>query len=295
MKLFLYSFLMFLLTSPIMAQQDSFSIYQDSTMVKGNILQDFKYDIASMGGGFVNSFIQPFRWEKDDYLIAGATITGVSLLYLFDEESSRFFQRQRNDIPELVLDSGWYFGRPEFSYGLTAGIYLYGLFSKNEKVREAGVLLVTSAAATGVFQQTMKTITGRARPGVGKGKNQFRLFKGGNSYGSFPSGHTILSTTTVYGLSKQFSNPWVKGGLYAVGLITPTNRLVEGAHWLTDVVLSVVVSVAIVEGVDSYLKRNKRYNNQEEEIGYINKSKNNRKINWNLTFGASTVGLAGSF
>lgn len=292
-KIIFLLFFFFFITA--WGKQDNIYTHQDTTKVKTRIWQDLKYDLGSMGGGFVNAFVQPLRWQKNDYMIAGATVMGVSLLYLVDGDTSDFFRRQQNDIPKGLLDAGWYFGRPEASYGLTAGVYLFGLFTDNEKVREAGVLLLTSAAATGVFQQTMKTFTGRGRPGLDKGKNQFRLFRGGHAYGSFPSGHTILSTTTIYGLSKQFESPWIKGGLYAIGLITPMNRLVEGAHWLTDVGLSVVVSVAIVEGVDNYLKRKRRYNDAEETLGLIDLREDPGKIKWNLSFGAGTIRMVGSF
>lgn len=277
------------------AIQDTIVVVQDSIILneKPSKWQNFKYDVNTIGGGFVNAFTQPFRWKKDDYMIAGATVAGVSLLYLVDEETSDFFQRQKPGIPHSLSQAGWAFGKPQFSYTLTAGVYFFGLFTDNEKVRETGVLLTTSAAVTGLFQQTMKTITGRARPGTGEGKNQFHLFEGGRAYGSFPSGHTILSTTVIYGLSKQFSNPWVKAGLFTAGLITPMNRLVDGAHWLTDVTLSMVVSVAVVECVDNYLKKNKKYGNTDDELGMLMMKKD--KIKWNLSFGANQLGVVGTF
>src|SRR5690606_1228711 len=131
------------------------------------------------------------------------------------------------------------------------------------------------------------------RPDLEKGHNQFRLFRGGHAYGSFPSGHTILSTTTIYALSKQFENPWIKGGLYTIGLVTPVSRLWAGAHWLTDVTLSLVMSVAIVEGVDSFLKRKQKYGNLDpESLSYLNR---NREIKWNLSLGPGTIGFVGVF
>lgn len=283
------------LVSSAFAQSNNLVVQQDTLVIKNRVWKNFKEDVGITAGGFVNTFTQPLRWQKDDYLIAGATVAGVSLLYLSDQETSDFFRRQRNDIPEGVLYGGWLFGKPQMSYGLTAGIYLFGLLTDNEKVRETGVLLWTSAAATGIFQQTMKTFVGRARPDIEKGPDQYRLFRGGHAYGSFPSGHTILSTTMIYGLSKQFSNPWVKAGLFTAGLITPMNRLVEGAHWLTDVVLSVVVSVAMVEGVDSYLKKNKKYTYANDDLGWQMLKENQRKIKWSLSFGANQIGVVGTF
>ncbi len=274
--------------------QDSLTVMQDTIVVvekNSTIWQNFKYDAVSIGGGAIHTFTQPIRWKKDDLLIFGATAAGVSLLYLADEDTSDFFRRQDKHIPQPVKSFGWAFGRPEASYGLTAGVYLFGLFTDNEEIRELGVLLTTSAIVGGVAQQSMKTIIGRGRPDLEKGKNQFRLFRGGHFYGSFPSGHTMLSSTTIYALSKQFSNPWVKAGLYTVGAITPIQRLITGAHWLTDVTLSLVMSVAIVECVDNYLKKNRNYN--QDEFGFDFKEKN--KIKWNLSVGANQVGIIGTF
>lgn len=286
----------FILSANILfAQNDSIPEQQDSLEieVKNKVWKNLKYDAASIFGGTVNGFTQPIRWDKNDFCTAGATAASISLLYLADEETSRFFMDQSDDIPGSIKEFGWVFGRPEANYGLTTGVYLVGLFTNNERIRETGVLLVTSSVIGGVLQQTMKTVVGRGRPHLDKGQNQFKLFKGGQDYGSFPSGHTMLSTSTIYALSKQFDSYWIKGGLYAVGLVTPLSRLWAGAHWLTDVTLSLVMSVAIVEGVDQYLKRNKRYGREVNDFGF--RTDNNRKIKWNLILGAGQIGFAGSF
>ncbi len=276
-------------------QEDSLHLTTDSIQLKSKnkLWKNLKYDVTTIAGGTLNGFTQPIRWEKDDFLIAGATAAGLSVLYLADEETSKFFRNQSDDIPGSVKEFGWLFGRPEANYSLTAGVYLVGLITDNERIRETGVLLVTSSIIGGVAQQTMKTVVGRGRPDLEKGHDQFRLFRGGHAYGSFPSGHTILSTTTIYALSKQFENPWIKGGLYTIGLVTPVSRLWAGAHWLTDVTLSLVMSVAIVEGVDSFLKRKQKYGNLDpESLSYLNR---NREIKWNLSLGPGTVGLVGVF
>ncbi|GEM_PF-221253 len=269
------------------------TIIEDSIVKKSNLWTNFKSDAHLIGGSFINGFTQPTRWQKDDYIKAGVTVAGISMLYLADEPLSDFFRKQEDHVPHGIRKAGWVFGRPEASYGLTSGIYLYGLFTNNEKVRETGVLLISSAAISGVLQQVTKTVVGRGRPHLDKGHNQFKLFKGGDDYGSFPSGHSILSTTVIYGLSKQFSNPWVKAGFYTVGLLTPVSRLWAGAHWFTDVSLSVVTSIAIVEGVDSFLKKKKNkaliYKDVDEDL--IPK----QKIKWTLNAGPSSIGIIGVF
>jgi hypothetical protein len=302
MKFQFFSLLIFLVCSFAKAQEDSLQWKLDSAIVltdslqtkeKGRIWQNLKYDAFNIAGGTLNGFTQPVRWQKEDWIKAGATVAGLTLLYLADEETSDFFQKQSDDVPVVVKEFGWIFGRPEANYSLTSGIYLFGLITDNERIRETGVLLVTSSVLGGIAQQTMKTVVGRGRPHLNKGQNQFKLFKGGQDYGSFPSGHTILSTTTIYALSKQFDNWWIKGGLYGVGLITPVSRLWAGAHWLTDVTLSLVMSVAIVEGVESFLIRNKKYGHEVDEFG--NRLDSNKKLKWNLTLGAGQIGFVGNF
>ncbi len=279
---------------PLPSEEDSVS--QDSLGArhhkKNRIWNDFKYDIVTMAGGFGNAFARPFSWGKTDYLRVGATVAGVGLIYLVDEDASRFFIRNREDVPNFFRKFGWYFGSPQINYGITGAVYMTGLLTHNEKLRRTGVLMITAASATGAIQQISKSLTGRARPGTGLGKHYFKPFGGTAEYRSFPSGHTVLAVTTTYALSKQFKSPWIKGGILAAGAIVPVSRLLEGAHWLTDVTLSAVMSIAIVEGIDKFLKRKEKY---EEDRKYNIEQELKRKVTWNINAGPFGIGVSGSF
>lgn len=243
-----------------------------------------KYDGISAFGGVKKTYSRPFHWDKEDYLIAGAIIAGTGALYIFDEETSTGFISQEKDIPGIVKDFGWYYGSPQNNYAINGGIYLYGLLTRNEKIRKTGVLLISAASAAGIIQTFSKTITGRARPGAGEGKGSFKPFSGEGRYHSFPSGHTILSFTTAYAIGKQFENPFVKGGIYTIGMVAPVSRLWAGAHWFSDVALSMVISVVVVDVIDKYL-------DQERDYGGADKN----KITWKLEMGPGQVGITGSF
>lgn len=280
----------------IFAQTDSLFIKQDSVFVpkiqndsieKATIWQKLKYDARNGANGFLYTFAQPTRWDKKDLTYLGGTLVSTGILYLSDEEISNFFRRQDKDIPHLVSEFGFRFGKPLINYGLTGSIYLTGLLTKNEKIRYTGVLMITSASVSGLLQQVVKTVAGRARPFTELGHDHFRPFDGSSSFSSFPSGHTALSVTTCYALSKQFKSPWIKGGFYALGMISPMSRIWEGAHWASDVFLSTAMSVAIVECVDSYLKKDNKYNN--------NSIVNQHKISWNLRMSYNQIGLVGVF
>jgi membrane-associated phospholipid phosphatase len=217
----------------------------------------------------------------------------VSGLYTFDQESSNLFKKQEQEIPELLRDFGWYFGSPQNNYGVTAGVYAYGLLTKDPQWRRTGVLMISSASAGGLLQQILKTITGRARPETGLGRHEFRPFSGESGFRSFPSGHTVLGFTTAYALAKQFENPYVKAGIYTVGLISPVSRLWAGAHFLTDVVLSMVITIATVEAVDRYLDTRNGYGDKRYGTGKT--GQRSQRIVFNLTATSNSIGLTLNF
>jgi membrane-associated phospholipid phosphatase len=269
---------------------DSLAVTYSDTLPPKTIWKNFKHDAGSIGGAFIFTLTQPARWKKDDLYKFAGTVAAVGLLYTVDGETSRFFRKQKEDAPTLMKDFGWYFGSPQNNYGLTTSVYLAGLFTNHEKLRRTGVLMITSASVSGLIQQVAKSVTGRARPDTEYGKNHFRPFGGSSGYRSFPSGHTVLSVTTMYALSKQFENPWIKAACYTVGAIPPVTRLWEGAHWLTDVVLSGIISVAVVEGVDRYLDEKRDYGKKDGMPVQPPK-----RVSWNLRAGPTTVGIVGVF
>lgn len=247
-------------------------------------LEMLKYDGLSAWGGIKKTYTRPLHWEEEDYLVAGAIIVGTGALYLVDEETTGWFRRQDNDIPGLVKDIGWYYGSPQNNYAINGGIYLYGLITRNEEIRKTGVLLISAASAAGIIQTFSKTIVGRARPRHEEGKGSFKPFSNEGKYHSFPSGHTILSFTTAYAIGKQFSNPFVKGGIYAVGMIAPVSRLWTGAHWFSDVALSMAISIVVVDVIDKYLEEEREYGVQRKD-----------KISWSLQLTPGRVGITGTF
>lgn len=280
---------MLLLNVTTYAQQDSIVAVIDTLNLESarpSIWKNFKYDVRNMVGGVKYAYVQPFKWQKDDLITAGAVVGGTALLFLADTETSDFFIRQEPKVPQVIKKFGWYFGSPQNNYGLTGSVYAFGLLTNNEKIRKTGVLLIASASASGIIQTFAKTIAGRGRPLLREGPDQFKPFSGEPDYNSFPSGHTVLSFTTAYVVGKQFKNPWVKSGIYAVGMIAPVSRLLAGAHWLTDVGLSMALSIAVVEGIDNYLKKEKKYKVDDPTT---------KKISWNFQFSTNRIGFVGTF
>lgn len=281
MKL-LISFLMLSLVFPASAQltrPDSLRSERQS------IWSDLKYDGKTIVGGIVHAYSAPAHWKKGNWEAAAGISLGTMMLWASDEETSTFMRREGAKVPGVIQETGFRFGKPLINYGLTGGIYVVGLVTRDEKIRKTGVLMISSATAMGALQTILKNAAGRARPSAEMGAATFRPFSSEERFHSFPSGHAILAFTTAYALSKQFENPWVKTGILTLGMLTPVSRVWAGAHWASDVGVGIALSIVTVESIDRYLNK----------AGYLKTDPTKKKISWNLNFSRQTIGLTGTF
>ncbi|QYJ67589.1 phosphatase PAP2 family protein [Flavobacterium litorale] len=285
-KLLFFYIALILVTTPssLTAQNQNKFIVPDRS--NKNMWQNFTYDIGNVFLGAGYAYSRPLYWQGNDFLKLGSVAVSTYGLYLIDDNIRNEFLSHKDDVPQVLLDYGWYAGSPQNNYGFTGAVYLTGLFTKNPKLRRTGVLLISSATATGFLQQVTKSATGRARPGSGYGKNHFRPFGADKAYRSFPSGHAVLTFTNAHVIAKQFKNIWVKAGIYAVGIIPGASRIYADAHWASDVFLSWAMSYFIVEAIDVYLdkKYNEKYNDKPRSVG-----------TFSLSFGGNLLGVRYTF
>ena len=247
--------------------------------------QLLQYDAKTAFKGVVHSFTRPAHWKKKDFTTLGTLLLGTVALTAIDNEANTFFARQESNVPEIIKDFGWYVGNPQNYFAATAGIYGFGLFTKNEKVRKTGVLIIASSFTSGLLQSIGKNAIGRARPTADLGPFAFDPFSKASKYHSFPSGHTVLSITMSHAIAKQFDNTWTKIGIYSLGSIAPISRLLAGAHWLTDVAFSTALSIIVVDGIDKFLFNSNAYDYPKKE----------KKISWNFRFSSNQIGFVGTF
>ncbi|WP_033960449.1 phosphatase PAP2 family protein [Psychroserpens jangbogonensis] len=254
----------------------------DSTETVWSLLKhDTKYTLKGVG----HSFTRPLHWQGDDFAKLGILFVGTAALTVADNPTRDFFQNNKDDFPKALRDFGWYFGSPQNYFMANAGLYGFGLITKNEKIRKTSILIISSSITTGLIQSITKTVVGRARPGSDLDHLDFDPFSNQARYHSFPSGHTALSITMSHAIAKQFENTWVKIGIYSVGAIPPISRLIDDAHWITDVVFSTALSIIVVDSIDKYLFSEKAYDYPHKE----------KHVSWNLRFGANQIGIVGSF
>ncbi|EPR74262.1 Phosphoesterase [Winogradskyella psychrotolerans RS-3] len=277
MKNIIILYLLSLVSIPTFSQTDSTSTQVNNTW--SNFKSDISVTLKSVG----HSFTSPLHWKSDDFLTAGGVFAGTGLLYLSDQEANGIFLKQGSGAPKVFKDFGRYFGSPQNFFLVSTGIYGFGLFTDNEKVRHTGILIFSSAITTGVIQSISKTVVGRARPNSGN-HNKFEPFSKEAGFHSFPSGHSVLSFTMAHAVAKQFEDFWAKASIYTIGAIAPISRLWANAHWLSDVGLGMALSVVVVDGIDNFMNKNKFYTDSKPKT-----------ISWRISAGLGTIGMVGTF
>ena len=86
--------------------------------------------------------------------------------------------------------------------------------------------------------------------------------------------------------AKQFDSTLTKIGVYSLGATPPISRLIDGAHWLTDITFSAVLRVFVVDNIDKFLFKTEAYGIKYPKA---------KSISCNFTLGPNTIGLTGSF
>lgn len=282
--------LLVLITQFLNAQQQKDTVFFDES--KKTMWQTFTYDFGNVFSGMVYAYSRPLHWKGEQFRNFGYIAAGTTALYFIDDNVDEWANGWRGNVPQFIKDYGNDYAGPNINFRLTGAVYLVGLFTKNEKLRRTGVLLVSSAAAGGLLQQVSKRIIGRARPRANVGKDVFDPFHLDRvyNYDSFPSGHTILGFTNAYILAKHFDNKWLKAGLYTIGSIPGIIRIVDRFHWLSDVAFSTAISIFIVEAVDKFL--DKKYDEKYNDKRGIQK---NSKVSWDLQMTTRSFGIAMRF
>ncbi len=243
-----------------------------------------KFDTEKTFQSVKHGFSSPLYWDKTDFRKLTTIAVGVFALSLADEEINRYATDNVHHFPRIGRDFGFRLGKPQIFFALNTGLYGYGLFTKNEAIRKTSVLIISSAITAGVIQSVSKTVFGRARPTSGLSYDTFKPFSREAKYHSFPSGHTVLSVTMAHAIAKQFDNIWLKLGIYSLGSITPITRVIEGAHWLSDVAVGTILSIVVVDSIDKFLFKTNAYRSEKE-----------KQISWNLTISSNQLGIIGTF
>lgn len=121
-------------------------------------------------------------------------------------------------------------GNPGTHFGVASLWYLVGQQRQNDDTYELGRTMISALTVNGLTVLLGQTATSDRSPN--------------GERGTFPSGHTS-STFTLASVMHQAYGPWVGAPLYALGGLVATERLDNGEHYFSDVVMGAVMGLVI--------------------------------------------------
>jgi len=221
-------------SAPTIIAQDSLSKQTAMTEAPVEFNKDYFKGYVT---DFSNMVTSPSRWDSSDWLTTAAVTGAALVLYSNDAYIQKWVLDHKTASRSDIGDKVTYLGSGKFTPALLGGMYLYGHFADDGKMRKTVLLSAESFVLSGVFTQVLKYGTGRHRPYMDDGPNAWSgpSFSGSGSTMSFPSGHaqTAFSIATV--IASEYDNYVVPALAYGVATITALNRVQRNAHWSSDI------------------------------------------------------------
>jgi PAP2 superfamily len=155
-------------------------------------------------------------------------------------------------------------------YGTSAiagGIYLTGLFTKDEHEQEVGIRTAEATVDSVIMYGALKAIFQRQRPYSGPGEGKF--FAGNWTNGSFPSGHAMFTWTIASAVAHQYHSIPLDLALYGLASTVTVTRVTAGQHFPSDVFVGSILGYLIGDYVA----------HKQQEVGPIRAGKLERVRN----------------
>lgn len=181
--------------------------------------------------------------DKELLTLAAATSLGL-VLFPSDGATMNFVQDHKSEVTEALVYPTNNHERLIMG-GAALGSYFVGLVIKDNKLKSAGLYVVTTQIATQVVTEGFKRGFGRERPNKGKGPYAF-----GTDGKSFISGHSAgaWSFATVFAEIYK-DHDYIPYLAYGVAALTSYGRLHDNKHFLSDVFFGAVVGHLVTKMV----------------------------------------------
>lgn len=182
----------------------------------------------------------PARWDNRQWFTASGLIATTAALMFADEPIRNFMQSNRSNFTDdISYVAEW--GGPKISMGLATS-YLLGSAIKDEKLRKASLLSLTSILVSGGLVQIMKQSFSRVRPFEASNQWQFNgPFSEFGRHTSFPSGHASTAFAVAAVFSTVYDTHFVKILSYSLASLTALSRVNDDVHWASDVFVGAVL------------------------------------------------------
>ena len=225
------------------ASQSSAVHRQQPTRCDLNTIGQCLKDVADDQAGIWTS---PLRLKGHDalWLVPFAGATGAAFAY--DQDALRQVgttNQTLTDRSEIISK----FGSGYATFGEAGVLYLTGVFTHNDHLRETGVLGAEAVVDASIVAGALKLATNRERPDQGDGTGGFWPH-GPSDYsaaGSFPSGHAASSWALARVISAEYPGWLTRLGAYGFATVISASRITARRHFPSDVVVGGVFGYLI--------------------------------------------------
>ncbi len=195
----------------------------------------------------------PIRWQMRDWALFGTdTAVVIGTAVGLDRPIQKTMQRNRNETTNTIASIFNPLGN-EYALAIPGGFYLAGLVWHNNKAKAvAQDSVAASLVEAGIITPTVKFVVGRSRPKDGEGAYHFRPFSG---EGVFSSGHTGEAFALASVVAEHYDPLWVKCTAYGIAGFVGFARVVDNAHFTSDVVAGALIGTAVGQAVVHFNKQ----------------------------------------
>lgn len=213
----------------------------------GKMLGD---DFKNAGKDVVAIWGSPFDASGRDWALTAAAFGafGVSMFadqsvsdWAIESKNGGFFRALDPVRRGGVLFSGKYVVPP------VAAVYLIGLATKNQDLRDFVMGCMSSWGAQSAIRKSVYLLVGRARPDtLSNDPQNWKVPSGGDwQMHSFPAGHFANAIACATYWNKRFHLGAAGPVVYAFAAAVGIGRLADEAHWTSDTVLGGILGYAV--------------------------------------------------
>lgn len=189
----------------------------------------------------------PIRWKMREWALFGAdTAVVIGTAAVLDRSVQNIMQRNRSEATNTIASIFNPLGN-EYALVIPGGFYLVGVVWHHNKAKAvAQDSVAASLVGAGIITPAVKLAVGRSRPKDDKGAYHFAPFSG---KGVFPSGHTGAAFTLASVIAEHHDSLWVKCTAYGTAGLVGFARIVDNAHFTSDVVAGALIGTAVGQAV----------------------------------------------
>jgi len=189
----------------------------------------------------------PFHLHQSDAKwLAPLGLSTVTLLAT-DRRTSAELIEHGDNLNRLRISKGIsQLGALYTTAGAAGVMYLAGRATRNDRLRETGLLGVEALIDSNIIVSALKIASQRQRPPVDHSSGEF--FDGGTS---FPSGHAINAWSLAAVITQEYGHhrPLVQVGAFGIATAVSLSRYTGRNHFLSDV----LVGSAMGYGIGRYV------------------------------------------